>query len=337
MTGRAPAGALVELRGVRSLLFVRLGKLGDLMVCSGLFVRARQRYPNMRLGLLTLPRSVPLFKHNQDLDLVLAWRPWNLPALALRERWRAWDLLVDLNDAGSRRTVLAKRLIHAKHSVAFRNARTLAAFDTTVAAPDSARSHVLDRLERMALALGLGSRQPLRPSVSLDPVALKLARRFRASAGARVKVVSLNLSAGHPSRYWGAAKWQALASALVKASPRVRLRLLFAPLDIVLAQTVASGLPAGTTLASPGSSLDDFLAAIACSDMLISPDTSAIHAAGAAKVPVLGLYPAPQWNYASWRPRGPHDIALRASHDGVDQIALEPARRAALKLLKAIL
>lgn len=334
---KSSAPALLDLGSARSLLFVRLGKLGDLLVCSGLFARARKRYPRLRLGLLTLPRSLPLFSHNRDLDLLLAWRPWALPALVLRERLRGWDLLVDLNDSASTRSVLVQGLLGARSSVAFRNARSERTFDLTVPAAASDSSHVLQRLESMAAALGLHERQPLRPAMSLNPISLARARRQRSACGSKARVVSLNLSAGHASRYWAPEKWRALALALVKASPRVRLRLLAAPQDGALAAELAAALPAQRLLPGPGPSLHDFLAAIACSELLVSPDTSAVHAAGAARVPVLGLYPEPAWNLTSWGPQGPQDIALRSSQGGVDGIALEPVRRAALKLLKAIL
>jgi ADP-heptose:LPS heptosyltransferase len=59
---------------------------------------------------------------------------------------------------------------------------------------------------------------------------------------------------------------------------------------------------------------------IAQSDLLISPDTSAIHIADAFRVPVLGLYPAVEWNYRSWQPVATASVAVRPLSGDVGDI-----------------
>jgi ADP-heptose:LPS heptosyltransferase len=328
-----------ELASARRILFVRLGKLGDLMAGLWLVGLARRACPGLGIDLLALPRVAPLLGPEAPVDQVLWWGPLGAPAALARIRARRYDLLVDINDAASSTSALIARLSGARRTLAFANPKSRAAFDATVEAPASAESHVLERLGCMADALGLAwSRQGLRPACPLPPEAeAREALALRRAAGPRGVVVALNLSAGHPSRYWAVSKWKALAASLIKASPRVRLLWLHLPADAALKAEAGAGLPLGRQVGLPPASFASFCARIKASALLVSPDTSAVHAASAFRVPVLGLYPEPAWNFKSWAPCGTRHIALRSPQGGVDGIPLEPARKAALKLLKPLL
>ena len=63
-----------------------------------------------------------------------------------------------------------------------------------------------------------------------------------------------------------------------------------------------------------------FAAYIARSGLLVSPDTSAVHIAASFRVPVIGLYPAVEWNYQSWRPVGTASVAVRPAEGDVGNI-----------------
>lgn len=313
-----------------SVLFLRLGKLGDMMVTACLFEAARRALPKARLGLVTLPRSLAYSRALRELDQVHAWRPATLPLLALRLRG-GWDWMVDLNELPSSRSRIARALFKPRHLAAF--SATGAEADILIDAPPKESSHVLDRMAAASRALGFKAKADLfRPRVPLDPLRLKQARGL----AARGLPVALNLSAGHPSRYWPLQRWQGLAEALLAADPRLSLQILHDRRDRELARALAASLPAQRLRPATGPGLWDFLADIASNRLLISPDTSAVHAACGLGVPVLGLYPEPAWNLASWGPRGRGHRALRSPHGGLASLPLESVRAAALGMLKQL-
>jgi ADP-heptose:LPS heptosyltransferase len=198
-------------------------------------------------------------------------------------------------------------------------------------APPKERSHVLERMASAGKALGLSApRSAYKPVVPLDPRALSRARA-RSRKGLPV---ALNLSAGHPSRYWPLERWRSLAQALLDADPRVSLQILHGPGDAGLARGLEQGLPSSRLRPSPGPGLWEFLAAIPANRLLITPDTSAVHAASAFGVPVVGLYPEPAWNAVSWGPWGPGHCIVRSPEGGLPGLPLEPVRAAALRALK---
>ena len=329
----------IDYSKLTSVLFVRLGKLGDMMVSSALISHVRRAHPHLTIGLLTLPRSRALFTYSRDIDTLKTWRPATLPLLALTERLRGWDLLADLNDEPSRRSVLALYLIRPRLSMAFSNPKSDGVFDITVQTPHKEDSHVLERLALYAQALGVTiPTTDMRPVVALKPGSLDAMERAQGHIlGHAGRVVALNISAGHESRCWASAKWEALSHALLAVSPRVYLRILNAPPDGALARALRSALPGARVLPQAGESLNDFLAAIAASSMLVSSDTSAVHAACAFDVPVLGLYPEPYWNFVSWRPLGGKNCTIRSRSGGVDSIPAQEAMETAVEMLRGIL
>lgn len=327
----------MNLNKLNSILFVRLGKLGDMMVSSMLINRVRKAYPHLKIGLITLPRSKELFKYNQDVNVLKTWLPLTLPLLAFTERLRGWDLLADLNDEPSRRSLLALKLINPQKSMAFKNSKSEGAFDFTISTLEKEKSHVLERLNVYLKAFGIEENN-IKPYASLRKHSLDLfINEQRKIIGKNGVVVALNISAGHESRYWSINKWEILAKSLLAVSPRIYLRIINAVGDKAIAINLRAKLPADRILKAGGNSLNDFLTLIAVSDMLVSPDTSAVHAACAFDVPVLGLYPEPYWNFISWKPLGKKNNAIRSKKDGVDSISINPVIKTALIMLKRIL
>jgi ADP-heptose:LPS heptosyltransferase len=331
MPGKAKK--IIDLNNIKSLLFVRLGKLGDMMIASSIIKRIRKAYPHLKIGLITLPKSKELFRYNPDINVLKLWRPVLLPALML-ERVRPWDLLVDLNDEPSRRSILALKLLGPKSSIAFHNKKTEGVFGKTVLIPSREKSHVLERLAVMAAALGVPMKKTcLLPAVYLKPGLMeKIIFTQRKITGKQKNMISLNISAGHKSRYWQPEKWEALAKALLKKYGKARIKILNSPADAAGAAALMKKINSPRVLRYDGKSLHDFLAHIAASDMLVSPDTSAVHAACALGVPVTGLYPEPYWNFVSWKPSGKNTKAIRSPKDGVDNIGFEEVKRVVLSM-----
>jgi ADP-heptose:LPS heptosyltransferase len=335
---RPTAGKItIGLKSVKSVMFVRLGKLGDMMAASWIIKAAREQNSDLRIGLLTLPKSAGLFKYCSDIDVLKLWRPFTAPFLAATERLRGWDLVVDLNDEPSRRSVLVMKLLAPEKSIAFDNEKSRGVFKHTVKTLVKDKSHVLERLSVMAAGLGINaSKTLLRPAVYLKPGLLEKTIKVQEKiTGNGAKLITLNISAGHKSRFWSVEKWAELGRVLQKQDKNVFIMVLGSPADHEEAEKIVASI-GGKILPYAKKSLDDFLAAIAASDLLISPDTSAVHAACAFGVPVLGLYPEPLWNFVSWRPSNANCRAVRAKGETVDSIPEDEVIKEALKMARKL-
>jgi ADP-heptose:LPS heptosyltransferase len=288
-------------------------------------------FPHLKIGLLTLPKSKELFRFCDEINILKLWVPAALPFLAVSERLRSWDLLVDLTDEPSRRSVLALKIIKPKHSIAFENNKTKSCFEKTIPTPNRDKTHMLERMSVMAAALG-GIKLDLKPVVYPKPgLKEKILLEQEKITGKRC-IIAFNLSAGHASRYWHLGKWELLAGSLLKKFQNIRIKILYSPNDAKLATGLIEKIGSSRVLKYDGKNLHDFIAHIAASDMLVSPDTSAVHAACSLGVPVLALYPEPYWNFVSWKPSGKNTKAIRSPRDGVDNIVFEKVRDAAVKM-----
>ena len=305
-------------------MFVRLGKLGDMMVASSVFRAVKKNFPQIKTGLLTLDRSRELFRYNKDIDEVYTWSAAGIMKLSILSRIEPWDILIDLNDDASRRSLMALKIIKHKKSAAFLHEKSAGVYDITIKAPAKDKSHVMDRMKIAAEALGAGR------GWEGKPVA-------RVSHGENVIImkdtVVFNLSAGHKSRYWPVEKWRELAGLILARDKKIKIMALSSPQDGGLYDSFISGIDQKRIIARPGTDLDSFLSAIASGCILISPDTSAIHAACAFGVPVAGLYPAAKWNLVSWKPFGVKNIVIQSkSPDTIAMIEVNEVFRAFCRL-----
>src|SRR5690606_24226233 len=91
---------------IESILFLRLDRLGDLLVSTPTIAAARSRFPDARITLLVSARSVQIASWVPGVDEVLLFdrkRPGTWPALLRALRSRRFDLAFDLNRSEERR------------------------------------------------------------------------------------------------------------------------------------------------------------------------------------------------------------------------------------------
>jgi ADP-heptose:LPS heptosyltransferase len=296
----------IHLPGVvKRIVIVRIGKIGDLVVSNFAFRKIRAAWQEAEILLVTLPRNRELLKYNRSVNRVRYFRKGIdiIPLLAQIRSFRP-DLFLDLNDNASRTSALLAGWCGAPVRVGFAFPNNSRYLTHPVECPLRDRTHITDRLRLIPEALGLTFQpEEVVPSMELGPreseeVRLQLEPVRRDG----VRCIAVNLSAGDRNRYWQTWKWKRLLEEIAFAGPPTMFVLLTAPGDEHLADEVRT--PSMRVISPHRLSLHLFAAYIAQSDLLISPDTSAIHIASAFKVPVLGLYPAVEWNYASWHPIG---------------------------------
>lgn len=307
-----------------------------MMYASFVIKKIKKAYPHLKIGLLTLPRSKELFKYNKDIDYLFIWHPLTLLFLCIRERLRQWDLLIDLNDDASRRSILALKLLNPRHSVAFYNEKTKNNFEYTVKTFSKAKSHLIKRLAKILDLFGISyNSRELKPVLYTEEnIIKKLKEEKYKIAGKDGFLISVNISAGHISRYWPNENWINLIKDLIKFSSKIKIWILSSPKDKKIMKYIIEKVSDNRVFEFNKNSLHYFLSAIAVSDLLISPDTSAIHAACGFGIPVIGLYPEPYWNFVSFKPIGVKNIVIRSKNGGVNSISYNEVKKKTFNFLK---
>lgn len=313
-------GAAPSLESFRRILIIRPEKLGDVMITLPVVEALNKYAPEARIDLLASPYSYPLVKDDARFAnvFVYAKRPLADLRLLAKLRQQEYDCVLDLIDADS---VTGLLLSQISARVAVRvgaNKQRLQKYYHLVT--ESPNGHSIDRALQALAPLGIEPDQCKKlvpPVISAESV--ERADSFVAPIQAEnpsARVIAYNLSAGKPTRLWPVDKCRLLVSGLIAGFPNDSILLIAAPADRTRALSVSEPFADAVSVVPDGWSILDVAALLAKTHLLISPDTSLVHIARSFDVPVVGLYPKPQWNLKRWRPYGQSGGVIVSNSDG---------------------
>ena len=322
---------------LRTIALVRIGKIGDLIVTNFAIRKIRLAFPHAHILLVTLPRNKELLKYSKDVDEVVYFHKGvDLLRVLLRLRMLRADLLIDFNDNRSSTSAAILRFGGASVKVGF-------VFDNKqwltvpVNCPPKESVHISQRLRMLPEAIGMTfDDSEIHPSLTLGVQELMEVKSNLQQVNAKNRnIIALNLSAGDSSRYWQTEKWHRLMREIQLRDPGAVFLLLHASRDTALAKEVAEQqcpivFPSHT-------SFQHFAAYISCASIQISPDTSAIHIGCAFRIPLIGLYPAVEWNFQRWRPMGTLHETVRPKEGLVPDIQVDQVIEAYQNLRRRML
>ena len=312
----------LDFSQMRKVLIIRLGKIGDIVVTSFVFEIFKSNYPQIDIYLLTLkpnhdvlefsPILKKVFYSNNNVTLF-----WNL--LKLRSIY--FDLILDFNDNQSTTSSLVFRFLRAKFKVAYNFKKYRNITDIKINPLRKNESHIIERMKDFLLQLGIPiDDYKVKPFFYLNPT---LYAGIKKEKGGDEKIVTVNLSAGAKIRYWEKDKWVELLKLILKEYPSFKLLLLSTTKDESLRKEIHSKLIQTRYPATKNLSVQDFASYIQISDILITPDTSAVHIASALGIPVIAMYPNYDSNFVSWQPYKIPYRSIKSSTESIKQISVK--------------
>lgn len=156
----------------------------------------------------------------------------------------------------------------------------------SVRIPELPLAHWTDQVVALASPFGIPPEsRDWRPRLPLSPAARAEAEASWAAIGTGRPRVLVNLSVGHPERWWPPENYKPVLAALRSRRPDATILVVGMPTEMDLARDVAAAAGGEARLLS----LQQVFAAVATADLLISPDTSVTHAASAFETPTLTL------------------------------------------------
>lgn len=287
------------------ILVVRLSAIGDVVMASGLIPALRARWPDAQISWLTEPTTVPLLRHNPQLHEVIPWPRATWQQLWKKRRygelWRAvrqfraelrarrFDLMLDAQ--GLLKSGLLGWLAGAPRRVGLLSREGSQWLMTERVGPregdDPRMSHEYRDLAdylgappgsfQLDLAVGAGPRDVARAALATAGVPVGPVGRFAVLAPFTTR----------PQKHWFEDRWAALAGAL-RAEGLVPV-LMGGPSDREAAARIAAASPTLVNMVGQ-LKLDETVAAIADSALLIGVDTGLTHMGTALSVPTVGLF-----------------------------------------------
>ena len=297
----------------RTIGVLQLGKLGDTILTTPLFDALKKLHPDTRLTVIGAAESAIIARANGSVDAVIesprGFR--QIPTLAARLRAARFDLYIDIKDHKSTTSKLIAELVHAEHVMAHRMNAPHDAPPIELPSADPPGHYVDLALAPMrALAPGRAFRR--RPSIEI-PMEAFGAVDGQMNPGEN-GIVVVNISAGHPSRYWPPAKWRHLIRDLATIC---NVAILSTPADRALADEICTTRREMRPIRTE--SILEAAAAIERSIAVITPDTSIVHLASALDKPCVGLYPPSPDNARVFAPLSRRHAVVLPPPDGTFQ------------------
>lgn len=156
----------------------------------------------------------------------------------------------------------------------------------SVKVPEPPTEHWTYQMVALAAPFGVtADSRDWRPRIPLPQSLRAEVESHWAAIGAGRPRVLVNLSVGHPERWWPPERYVPVLAHLRSRLPEATIMVVGMPSEMKLARDVAASAGGQAHLLT----LHQVIAAVATADLLISPDTSVTHAASAFRTPTLTL------------------------------------------------
>ncbi len=339
--------APIDTHALKRILFLRPERLGDLLISLPVFDALRIHFPGIKIGLVVSPKNIALVKDDPRIDKLYLYRKGLLKNVRLSREIREdnYDAVVDMicddsvtallmsqiSAPGKPRIGVWKRL-HRKYydrSFGYRGEFI------------DGSSHVIPNTMQILKAFGIDSLQESPFSVPfINAKTSETAAHFWNHAyGTNTnshEVIGFNLSAGASIRLWPTASYLKLID-MLKSHGRDKFLLFAVGADRDRAEEIRAQHPDKVRVIPTGESIIFATALLRRLSLLVSPDTSMIHIARAAQIPVIGLYNDAPKNVAMWHPYLQRDNALISnSPSSIDSIRPEEVCKAVARVLSGI-
>ena len=273
------------------VLFLRHDRAGDMIVSTGVMRAIARSHPTIVMDVFASPANAAILRSAPYVRETIVFDRKKLSSYlptCLRLRRARYDAVIDcMVTAPSVTTLLLILASGARFRIGIAGRGNDAAFN--IAVPGDARpdAHMVDLLAALAAAFDVDPNTiERRPTIDLtDDEFVRAETVWGAPVDARRVLV--NISAGGADRRWPDDNFVAVIEHVHAREPGAVVRIIAAPTEQTDAEAIAKRAGA-TVVRTP--SIRDALALVATADLVLSPDTSIVHAASAFRTPCVAMY-----------------------------------------------
>lgn len=318
------------------VLFLRLQRIGDLLMTVPLFYIMKCHFPNIVIDLLLGESNAGILASEPTIRKQLTYRKRPLAILRLLRKLRQekYDFLIDPAEESSTTAALFSLVSNARCTVGFEKENDFI-YNIKIPLPSQSEYHFVDRTARILTVFGIDpSAEDLRLRYAVLPAHRTFAQEFMNKAGLKDRrKLGINISAGSEARSWGVEKFGALIETVEKQFPSFDVVLLCTPQDIARAETIQRRCP--RTVLAPVD-FHRFAALIETLDILLTPDTSAVHLAAAFNIPSVVLHVQDKPHMMPWTPYRTRSEAVITHHSDLSALSVEEVLAAIKRLIDTV-
>lgn len=309
---------------LKSVLVVRIGKIGDIIATSFVFEVIKKNNPGLEISLITKASNKNVLKYNRSIDKIYFLGSGLKRILQIwKIKKNKFDLIIDFNDNPSKTSKYIFSCLTGTYKCGYDFPLYSNCLDIKVPQLNKENSHIIERMKHFLVSIGFTTDEGLVKPVlytgeqELQEASLALSHYIGK------KIISLNISAGADIRFWGVEKWIELVNKISQMSGEYRFVLLNTPDNAGEAEEILKAIGKERMLKPILPTFQHFAAYIKLSNMLITPDTSAVHIASAFGIPVIALFPKSDWNFASWQPYKVPQRSVHSSTEDINSISID--------------
>lgn len=321
---RASQGAKPHLGGIKRILFVRIDRIGDMVLSTPAFRAIKKHLPAARLTVLAGPANAAIILNNPHVDEIIVYDR-NRSLLSKRRfvnaslRDARWDVAIDGLADYSLESPLLCLLSKAPCRIGYPEAGRDVFFNVPMNPP--AKVHMAQLMIDLLSPLGIGEDGHLTPEAFLADQEKHWAEAWLSGNSIHKK----DIIAIHPGAYYETQKWP-------RSHYRDLVRRLIALRDVPVivfggqddqdaVAEIISGVNSEKVSTFVGDNLRQFMALLSYCRLLICNNSGPLHLASALGIPTISFM-GPT-DKIRWHPLGEHNFVFRMDH--LDCIGCESA------------
>ena len=302
----------------RILILSHDNKIGDAIVVTGLFKPLRVHWPDCEIGVLCGGSNAALYRHHPDVKHLHVSTSSNVFArmwASLKARFVGYDMVVHFGlDLANPSVQIVLNMVNAKQRFLFLKHPTKPLPTDVVMegdwgySPNTQAQHYSARHMRFLQTLG-ATTAPYHYDIHLGSDATGT----QAHGKGLLMVINSQSSAANKS--FSLTWLQAFVNAVYAQHPHLRMQLLSASPALETAMRDMFDAQSDRVAVTPfAPTVTPSLAIIQSADLVVTPDTYAVHAASAWNKPVIALYEPSVLSVDSWEPLSDTYAQLIAPH-----------------------
>ncbi len=325
---------IFKLKKDCKILLLRQDRIGDVLVSVPAIRALRNNFPDAKIDILFSRRNKGVSNAvKKYINKIWIYAPdifstWSLISAVKKE---GYDLVVDMYDNASTTSSLLIKFFKIPMALGF-DKENRTSYTHAIPPPDKKSVHIVERIANLLLPFGI---HPGNVDLSLEyPISEDEKTKAQAKMGAKTKPVRLgiNLSGSSKSKFWGKENYILFIKELLSRHNNVEVFIFTTLIFSGLAKDICK--KSGAFLAPIANKIHEYALLLSTCDLILTPDTAAVHFAAAMNKPCLALYlwenkesPMPWFPYKS-----PYK-ALIAEGNNLSDINVEDAVLAFEELL----
>lgn len=290
-------------RQFKKVLFLRQDRIGDVLISTPTIKILKEKFVDVRFDIL-------LSKYNVSAkgslgNLVNKFWVYDKSFLSTLKllfflKKEKYDLIIDLMDKPSRTSKFIISILKPKYCVGLDNGGDI--YTHPIQPLVRTEFHIVERTAQLLLAFGIvPAEQNLELSYYLNSELIDEAKKLLGNKQKKYRL-GINLMGSNITRFWGEENHIALFKMIKENNLDVECILFSVPKNEENARNIAR--QGNCRIAPLSSSLDLFVAMLKTCDIILTPDTSAVHISSALKIPCICLFEQSFWEHhgVNWTP-----------------------------------